>query len=120
MKDYLDIGPTPSGESCEQVGTPSYNPAKARKECEVFRDMIRRLYPKFAGNVQIKSFPHDFGTYSEVVVYYDSTNQDETEYAYEIEGNTPENWDEQAARQIASFGNHLDGIFSVGRVLDNK
>jgi len=98
MLDYLTLGPTPSGEGCEQLG-PRYDPRKARAECLVFVHQLQRLFPH--GVFKVKSFAHDFGSYMEVcAVYDDSYDDDITRAAFAAEANTPENWDEAAKIEL--------------------
>lgn len=98
MLDYLTLGPTPSGEDCEQLGH-DYDSAKARAECLVFKHQLERLFP--AGHFKIKSFSHDFGTYMEVCAIYDDSYDDElTRAAFAAEANTPETWDELAKAEL--------------------
>jgi hypothetical protein len=44
----------------------------------------------------VTSNPHDFGTYREVGVKFDGDIDGAADYAYKIEGQTPERWDEAA------------------------
>ena len=55
--------------------------------------MLRERWPE--AHFAIKSFPHDFGTYREVVVYYDTDDNDPI--AYEVEANLPKTWDEESS-----------------------
>lgn len=100
MRDYLTLGPTPACEECEQVG-PNFNASVARKEMRAYINQLKR---QFGEDTQfgIKSFPHDFGSYSEVVVYYNPDNEKEMEAAFNVESNLPENWDNEARRELAS------------------
>ena len=94
MRDYLDIGPVPCNEECQQVGTPSYDHAMARKECQQFIVAIRRTLgtePEGA-QLRIKSNPHDFGTYLEVVCYFDDDMPDAVDYAFKAESESPAEW----------------------------
>lgn len=99
--DYIVISSTPVGEKCEQLG-PNYDPAKARKECEVFREQLRREFGKEpeGAKLRVKSFAHEFGNYMEVVCYFDEHNEDAVNYAFKLEGETPENWDEEAKKEL--------------------
>lgn len=96
MRDYLNIGPTPSDEPCLGLGTPEYDATKAKAECRRFRDEIRRVCGPEVGSasLQVKGFPHDFGTYYEVVCVYDEMDELGTKYAFHVEANSPENWNE--------------------------
>lgn len=97
--DYINIGSTPCEETCEQVGTPSYNPSRARLECTVYKEMLERMFPPPEGGcLRVKGFPHDFGTYHEVVaVFSDSESQ---QWAYKIERESPSHWDEIALEKL--------------------
>ena len=59
-------------------------------------------YPEVLVNVVGKSFPHDFGTYREVVVYYDDDDQKQAEQAFFLESADISNWDEEALKELAS------------------
>ncbi len=89
MTDYLTLGPTPAGENCVQVGNDNYQ-TLAREECKKYIALLRKKWPE--ANFRIKSFPHDFGSYMEVVVMYDTENEKETDQAFDIENNLPESW----------------------------
>ena len=95
MRDYLSIGSSPADEDCVQVGTENYA-ARARQECSRYIELLRLKFgpePKGAELV-VKGFPHDFGTYYEVVVWYDDNDRAGLEYALLLEGNAPATWDD--------------------------
>jgi len=96
-RDYMHIGPTPADEPCQQVGTPDYDPIKARQECNRFIAAIRQtLGPEPEGaHLSIKSNSHDFGTYLEVVINYDTDDEEATKYAYRCESDAPTTWPEE-------------------------
>ena len=93
MRDYFSIGPTPSEEDCAQVGQPDYR-RTAMEECQRFIERIRTtLGPEPPdAELAIKSFPHDFGSYYEVVCYYDTTNERSMRYAWKVEKKAPTRW----------------------------
>ena len=101
MRDYLTLEATPVGEDCSQVGVENYS-HMSRIECSVFKDQLERTFPKC--NFGVKSFPHDFGTYREVVVYFDDENEEESENAFEVESNLPEFWDDVAKKLLREAG----------------
>jgi hypothetical protein len=96
MRDYIEIGPTPSNEDCQQIGTPSYDHDKARAECRRFIEVIRSTVgPEPEGaRLSIKSNPHDAGTYLEVACYYEDDNEVAEAYAYKCESDAPTEWPE--------------------------
>ena len=93
MRDYTSIGPSPCDEECVQVGTPDYM-ALARPECQRFLELIRKeLGPEPPGaQLRIKSNAHDFGSYLDVVCYFDDQDEEATDYAYRCEADAPQTW----------------------------
>jgi len=96
--DYLDLGSSPCGESCVQVGSNDYH-SRARLECQTYRDQLLREFPAIPESCRfaIRSNPHDFGSYLSVVVYYDSASVD---YAFHVENNLPESWDSESLAKL--------------------
>lgn len=113
MRDSLEIGTVPCGESCQQVGFDSYDPIRARAECRAYADQLWRMLEHEKGmsrdacpdsfSLVVRSNPHDFGDYLEVVAKFDSDDAGAIDLAYWLEGNLPERWDEgaRAALKIA-------------------
>jgi|SRR5690349_3997659 len=101
MRDYLNIGSTPSDESCAQVGRDGYA-MQARRECRTFAEQLRRVFgPEPEGaHIGVKGFPHDFGTYYEVVCWYDDDMPESVKYAFKIESETPTEWDTVAREAL--------------------
>jgi hypothetical protein len=99
--DYVSIGSSPCNESCAQVGTDGYT-EKAKKECRAFQNQLERHFKNFPDGcfLSIKSFPHDFGSYLEVIVRYDENDEAAANFAYDIENNCPENWDDEAKKEL--------------------
>ena len=95
MRDYISIGSAPSEEECVQVGSEDYS-TRARKECQRYIATIRRVCgdEPDGARLVIKDFPHDFGTYYEVVCYYDNFYPKSFGYASWVEENGPLTWDE--------------------------
>jgi hypothetical protein len=94
MRDYFSLGPTPSAEDCAQVGQPDYH-RKAVAECARFIEHIRAtLGPEPSGaELAIKSFPHDFGTYYAVVIWFEPDDAAAVAYAERCEDDAPRTWD---------------------------
>jgi len=100
MLDYINIGSVPCNEDCSQVGTEDYH-RLSRIECKVFQRQLERTFP--LASFKVKTFPHDFGSYSEVVAVYDVDDEASLKFALEAESNTPESWDAEAVTELASF-----------------
>lgn len=99
--DELYLGPVPFGEDCAQVGTADYA-NQAKKECSAYIGQLKRRFgePPHGARLWTKPNLHDFGTYYEVVVAFDENNEAATDYAYRVEGHSPEEWDEQARKDL--------------------
>ena len=94
MRDYLSIGCTPCDEECAQVGSENYR-KRAIIECTRYIQLLRGIFgdePEGA-RFSIKAFPHDFGSYHEVVIYFDDDNEEAIEYAFNVENNCPSTWE---------------------------
>lgn len=92
-RDTVYIGSTPCNEDCAQVGAPDYE-IRAKEECRRFIALLRDTFgPEPEGaRLRIKSNPHDFGYYYEVVCDFDPYNEAAAEYAYRCESDAPETW----------------------------
>ena len=94
MKFEMNLGSVPCDENCVQVGAEHYE-LMARSECERWIKTLRlTLGDEPEGcRLKIKSFPHDFGSYLEVVcVVQDDTDDAAMNYAFKCESNAPTKW----------------------------
>jgi len=96
MKDYLNIGSTPAEEDCFPVGHPL-----ARIETQVYYRQLQREFP--TADLRVKAFPHDFGTYYEVVAYYFDDDEQSTETAYAVESDASREWDSMARKELRAL-----------------
>jgi hypothetical protein len=101
MTDWLDIGSSPPAEPCAQVGSDDYYP-HARRECRTYIHQLRRVLGNepTGARLAIRTNPHDFGDYLWVACYFDPNKQAAVEYAYRCESDGPEEWDEEAIREL--------------------
>lgn len=101
MRDYISIGSSPTDEPCAQVSSGNYD-IQSRKECKAFLHQLRRHFgdEPYGAQLDIKYFPHDFGSYREVVCYYDDEDEEARDYAYKLESETPANWDKEAKEEL--------------------
>jgi hypothetical protein len=100
--DFLSLDTVPLNVQCSQLGSDNYY-TEARKEALTFIRQLRRAFgePPTGAYFGIGHCPHDFGTYLEVRVYFDPDNKEAVDYAYKIEANTPEEWDDIAKKEMA-------------------
>ena len=104
MQEYVDLGgTTPPEESCAQVGSRAYDYYdRARKEARAYIGLLRRMFgdEPDGARLGIKSHPHDFGTYLTVVCFFHPDNATAADYASRCEAEGPQEWDEQARREL--------------------
>src|SRR5437899_340092 len=88
-REYLELGSCPPDETPAQLGSPNYLELSL-SECREYIGAIRRhMGPEPAGaRLVAKSFPHDFGTYREVVCYYE--DEKSAAYAFDCERDGPQ------------------------------
>lgn len=108
MMDFITLGPVPYNEDCAQVGDPGYG-ERVRVECSAYVEQLERTFPipaNLVGKVFFKraSYGHDFGTYFEVVVQYDTNEPAAVQFAYEVESSLPPYWDAPAADWLHAAG----------------
>ena len=91
----MSIGSSPCDEPCAQVGQDNYA-VQAKKECRRYIELLLKKFgePPEGASLSVKGFPHDFGTYYEVVVNYDDDDRAGLDYALLLEGNSPATWDD--------------------------
>ena len=90
MLEYIEIGASPFNEECVQVGADNYAEL-AQEECRRFIAELRKQYgaePNGA-KLRVKGFPHDFGSYYEVICNYDTNIDDACDYAMNCERGVP-------------------------------
>jgi hypothetical protein len=93
MSNFITLGPTPADEPCAQVGEELYA-EKARAECRRFIQLLRDTFgPEPSGAyLQVKAFPHDFGSYYEVVCHFNPDVPHSIDYALRLEREAPTEW----------------------------
>lgn len=96
MQDYLNIGPTPCDENCIGIGHAKYFEL-SRIECVAFKHQLEREFPNCI--FKIKSFPHDFGMYREVIVLFDDDVESSFNNAVACES-CSERWDSLAIEEL--------------------
>lgn len=86
MIDYIAIGPCPYDEECAQLYEPDYR-KKATAECGRYIQLLREKFGSEPERSRLttKWFSHDFGSYAEVVCYYDDEEKESVNYAFKVE-----------------------------------
>lgn len=107
--ERLELGSSPNGEECVQVSRNADYMPQMREECKRFKAMLEARFPIPDGVrawFAIVSNPHDFGSYLEVVVKYDEDDDESSNFAYYVEGNLPETWDDN---KVMVYGEENEG-----------
>jgi hypothetical protein len=100
---------TPHDEPCAQVGSFNYSSSSRAEARALINQLIRENgNPPEGVGFKIKSNPHDFGSYLDVVIRFDEDNEEQSDYAYQIEGAIPDKWDSEAKRELAEAGYNLE------------
>ena len=100
--EYIELGSSPYEENCVQVGEANYH-EKMRKELAAYVNQLNRMFNQFDNHaIMFKSkwFNHDFGSYGEVCVYWNTSDEEADTYVYEIERSLPAYWDEEAKKEL--------------------
>lgn len=100
-REYITLGPTPPEEDCAQVGADDYH-ARSAKESRAWINQLKRAFPNLPDGVRLhaKNFPHDFGSYVEVVASWAVGDEAAMEAAYNIDAELPGEWDDEARREL--------------------
>jgi hypothetical protein len=105
MLDYIEIGPAPCDEKCEQANVSGTNYERMRAENHAFIRQIRRALgeePEGARLAARFNRDGDYGYY-EVVCHFDSKNAAARDYAFKCEAEAPVYWDNQARQELAAY-----------------
>jgi hypothetical protein len=102
--DELSLGCTPTDEPCASVGKDDYYEL-SKIEARVFAKQLLREFPNKPEGVsfKIKSNPHDFGTYYDLTIRFPENYDEAVDYAFNIENNLPERWDEISISELNEF-----------------
>lgn len=94
-KETMELGSAPVNEDCAQVGSTNY-PSVALEQCRRYKKLLEAKFGDPPGDAyfKVKSNLHDFGTYYEVAVVYNENDEKEVEFAFHVESNLPETWDD--------------------------
>lgn len=97
MREYISIGSTPPEEPCLQLGNPDCTVTAQKEECQRYIALLREFFGEERGTAHlgIRGFAHDFGTYYEVVCYYDDQDEIGQDYAFACESEGPLTWDDK-------------------------
>jgi len=105
MRGYIELGSSPSGEDCAQLGTPGYYD-RMTVEIGELRRMMEQVHPAPdtcpSARYVRKSFQHDFGTYYELCAYFDDRDPVSIQWSFEAERCVPERWDDKARQALSS------------------
>jgi hypothetical protein len=99
MREYIYLGSAPPDEECVQVERSGEYLAPMREEARKFKALMEKVHPvpeelEFLVGYSVKWEPHDFGSYAEVVAWYDTSDGDGQKWALEAEEQVPKTWED--------------------------
>ena len=95
MVEKVELGTTPIGENCCQLGVPEHQQFELRERV-AFKHQLERLFPE--DEFGFKTNYHDFGMYKEVVAI--GWDDESIDRAWEIQDMLPEKWDKEAIEEL--------------------
>ena len=93
--EYIELGNTPLDEGgCVQISDTVPYAEDMKAQCRQYLGMLERFFspPPGRSNFRIKRFESGWGPYWEVVIMYDPTSQEETDFALDVDANLPGKW----------------------------
>ena len=103
MHNEITLGATPSNEPCVSVTANGDYFQAMQAECGIFkRQLIRQFVcpDHVLAYFKLKTNPHDFGSYMEVILVFEDADLDSSEFANNVEENLPDVWDSTARKEI--------------------
>lgn len=98
-----NFGSAPYEEDCARVGDPSYS-EQARLECRIYGEQLERMakdrFPTVPIKLRTKTFPHDFGSYLEVVGSANESDEATQDALGWLESEVPARWDAEAREAL--------------------
>jgi hypothetical protein len=93
MKDFMTLGPVPFEEECIQV-SPEVDYSAMQKEVSNYVALLESRFINIPENAYfgIKRESHDFGSYFEAAVYWETEDSDSQAFAFFVESNLPATW----------------------------
>ncbi len=95
MVEKVELGTTPIGENCCQLGVAEHQQFELRERV-AFKHQLERLFPEM--DFAFKANYHDFGMYKEVVAI--GWDDESIDRAWEIQDMLPEKWDDEAIEEL--------------------
>lgn len=105
MLDYIEIGPAPAEERCEQANVSGTNYERMRAENHAFIRLIRRALGNEPEGARLSARFNRDGAYGyyECVCHYDSKISAAVDYAFRCESDAPVKWDAIAVEELARY-----------------
>jgi hypothetical protein len=91
------------GRTDNPIRPRTMTPNKSKAEMTAYINQLNRIFSDAESkgiDFKIKKFHHDFGTYGEVCMYWNTDNEVADQYVYIIESNLPATWDREALQEL--------------------
>lgn len=98
MREYLEFDTCPIDEEIVSVERGSIDyiiPMK--QQGRKYIALLNKVFGDPPGDAYfgMKANDHDFGTYYSVCIFFNNEDEEESEFAYFVEGNLPRTWDDE-------------------------
>jgi hypothetical protein len=112
--DEFSLGTTPTDENCARTGKRNCRAsakiyANTKIEAGAFIAQLKRTFgePPLSAFFKFVFCPHVFGMYYDVVIRYDTKDQEAIDYAKRCDAETPKSWDAKARKELKEKGYSL-------------
>ena len=98
MREWLTLGPAPYEEDCVQVNSNGeYLPAMSQ-EVRKFVQFLDERFLNIPENAYfgVKRESHDFGTYMEAAIFWDTEDPESEQFAFFVESHIPATWNDDS------------------------
>ena len=97
MREWMTLGTVPYEEDCVQVNSnKDYLPAM-QADVRRFVKFLEERFPNIPEEAYFgvkRESGHDFGTYLEAAIYWNTNCSEAQEFAFFVEANIPARWDD--------------------------
>lgn len=107
--DEFQLGTTvPHEEDCIQLGQPNYSAYSKLEANLLMKQIVKELGDTPEGcSMKLIGCKHDFGTYYDIALIYDTDSEEHTKWVSKVEGELPNKWDFESRTELEKEGYYL-------------
>ncbi len=98
MREWLTLGPVPYEEDCVQVNSDGEYLTAMSQEVRKFVQFLDDRFLNIPENAYfgVKRESHDFGTYMEAAIFWDTEDPESEQFAFFVESHIPATWNDES------------------------